>query len=114
MTGGRYAIFCGGVGILVAVFLILGTSFFVSSRALDIPRSEGAKDVSSISESTLSESDQMPVSPASYPEFTQHLIDGRLFDGKFKSELEYLLENNFGKQESADLPSRQKPPRRDN
>ena len=32
------------------------------------------------------------LSPASYPEFTQHLVDGRLFAGKFKSELEYLLE----------------------
>ena len=32
------------------------------------------------------------LSPASYPEFMQHLIDGRLFTTKFKSELEYLLE----------------------
>ena len=32
------------------------------------------------------------LSPASYPEFTQYLADGRLFAGKFKSELEYLLE----------------------
>ena len=32
------------------------------------------------------------VSPSSYSEFIQHLIDGRIFDEKFKSELEYLLE----------------------
>ena len=32
------------------------------------------------------------LSPASYSEFTQYLIDGRLFRGEFKSELEDLLE----------------------
>jgi len=35
------------------------------------------------------------LSPSSYTEFTQHLIDGRLFDRKFKSELEYLLEKDI-------------------
>ncbi|HNU96381.1 MAG TPA: DEAD/DEAH box helicase family protein [Candidatus Magasanikbacteria bacterium] len=32
------------------------------------------------------------LSPASYSEFTQYLIDGRLFKGEFRSELEDLLE----------------------
>jgi len=32
------------------------------------------------------------LSPASYSEFTEYLIDGRLFKGEFRSELEDLLE----------------------
>lgn len=32
------------------------------------------------------------LSPSSYAEFIQYVLDGRLFAGKFKSELEYLLE----------------------
>jgi len=32
------------------------------------------------------------LSPASYSEFRQYLIDGRLFKGEFRSELEDLLE----------------------
>lgn len=33
------------------------------------------------------------LSPNSYPEFTEYLIDGRLFNGEFRSAIEDLLEN---------------------
>jgi len=32
------------------------------------------------------------ISPESYSEFTEYLIDGRLFKGEFRSTLEDLLE----------------------